>query len=168
MFSFNNFPKKSLFIWPILSLLIFLTPNSAFSYEEMSQKEQEEEMPKFTLEESVEKLHSDKKEDKIKALDSLYMRGHNINADALSGVMEAAEMSDPEVKLKAINTLGNIGQDAKRSTPILMEMLGDSDENVRKSAADALKRIGSKRGIEAAEEVSPTQKERRTKRRKSE
>ena len=58
---------------------------------------------------------------------------------------------DNDVRSRAADALGNIGEAAKAAVPALILALGDADDGVRTRAADALGRIGIPEGIEAVE-----------------
>jgi hypothetical protein len=55
---------------------------------------------------------------------------------------QALQSRDPEVRLKATEVLGRMGEDAKDAVPELVRLLDDPDLAVRKAAARTIGRIG--------------------------
>ena len=63
---------------------------------------------------------------------------------AVPVLVDALEHLDgAHIRRQAIESLGNIGASARDATPILTRLLGDSDEETRAAAADALSKIAS-------------------------
>jgi HEAT repeat protein len=56
--------------------------------------------------------------------------------------MELLRDQERDVRLNAIEALAATGPDAKSAVPALTRALQDTDERVRKAAADALEKIG--------------------------
>ena len=65
-----------------------------------------------------------------------------IGAAAVPALVESLQNPDAAVRLKAIEVLGRMGDDAKDAVPQLVRLLDDPDLNVRKAAARTLGRIG--------------------------
>ncbi len=65
-----------------------------------------------------------------------------IGAAAVPPLVEALRNPDPAVRLKAIEVLGRMGDDAAPAVPDLVRLLNDPDPDVQKSATRTLGRIG--------------------------
>jgi HEAT repeat protein len=65
-----------------------------------------------------------------------------IGAAAVPPLIDALRDRDPAVRLKAIEVLGRMGEDAGAAVPELVRLLDDPDIDVRKAAARTLGRIG--------------------------
>jgi hypothetical protein len=65
-----------------------------------------------------------------------------IGAPAVPALMDALRSADPNVRKKAIEVLGRMGDDAAPAVPALTAFLDDPDLGVRKSAARTLGQIG--------------------------
>ena len=57
-------------------------------------------------------------------------------------LVQALQGGDPQVRLKAVEVLGRMGEGAQEAVPELMRLLNDPDVSVRKAAARALGQIG--------------------------
>jgi len=70
--------------------------------------------------------------------------------DIMDGFLELLSDEDPDIRRKAVNPLGNIGEVDKRVIDKLVQLLDDEDSDVRWRAADALGGIGKvdERGIQ--------------------
>jgi len=73
-----------------------------------------------------------------------------IGAPAVPALVEVLRSGDAATRLKVVETLGRMGEDAKEAVPDLIRALDDSDAEVRKAAARTLGRIGP-----AAKEAVP-------------
>ncbi len=60
----------------------------------------------------------------------------------LSELVKNLESGDSKVRLKAIESLGELGDKAKDAIPSLLKLLGDNDEFTRRTAVSALVKIG--------------------------
>ena len=65
-----------------------------------------------------------------------------IGGAAVPPLVSALHNPDPAVRLKAVEVLGRMGEDAQGAVPELVQLLNDPDAEVRKSAARTLGRIG--------------------------
>jgi hypothetical protein len=65
-----------------------------------------------------------------------------IGPPAVPALVEALKSPEAEVRLKAIEVLARMGNDAKDATPDLIRLLDDPDERIRKAATRALGIIG--------------------------
>ncbi|HEY2414199.1 MAG TPA: HEAT repeat domain-containing protein [Pirellulaceae bacterium] len=65
-----------------------------------------------------------------------------IGAPAVPALMDALRSADPNVRKKAIEVLGRMGEDAAPTVPALTALLDDPDFGVRKAAARTLGQIG--------------------------
>jgi len=65
-----------------------------------------------------------------------------IGTAAVPALIEALRNLDPSVRLKAVEVLGRMGDDAAAAVPDLIKLLDDPDADVRKAATRTLGRIG--------------------------
>jgi hypothetical protein len=65
-----------------------------------------------------------------------------IGPAGVPALAQALQSRDPEVRLKATEVLGRMGEDAKDAVPELVRLLDDPDLAVRKAAARTIGRIG--------------------------
>lgn len=65
-----------------------------------------------------------------------------IGPSAVPDLIDATASPDATVRLKAVEVLGRMGEDAQEAVPRLMPLLDDRDPAVRKAAARTLGRIG--------------------------
>jgi HEAT repeat protein len=65
-----------------------------------------------------------------------------IGTPAVPALIEVLQNADPEARLKAIEVLGRMGDDAKDAVPELTRLLDDPDPRVRKAAARTVGHIG--------------------------
>ena len=65
-----------------------------------------------------------------------------IGAAAVPALITALRDPDPAVRLKAVEVLGRMGDDAAAAVPDLIKLLDDPDPEVRKAAARTIGRIG--------------------------
>jgi HEAT repeats len=65
-----------------------------------------------------------------------------IGAAAVPALVGALRDPDPAVRLKAVEVLGRMGDDAQAAVPDLIRLLDDPDPNVSKAATRTLGRIG--------------------------
>jgi len=65
-----------------------------------------------------------------------------IGAAAVPALVTALRDPEPSVRLKAVEVLGRMGDDAQGAVPDLIRLLDDSDADVRKAATRTLGRIG--------------------------
>jgi HEAT repeat protein len=70
--------------------------------------------------------------------------GAEANQRAVKVMLEALKEKDPRVRQDGARCLGQVGSDAKSAIPALTRALEDENEDVRKSAAEALDKIQSK------------------------
>lgn len=88
------------------------------------------------IEELIQALNARNTKVRLDAANALAQRGE----DAIEAVTELLENQDYTLRRIAAYILGKIGK--PKSVDILIESLGDDNPDVRKSAAQALKRIG--------------------------
>jgi len=65
-----------------------------------------------------------------------------IGAAAVPALVEALRNPDPTVRLKAVEVLGRMGDDAAPAVPDLVRLLADPNPDVQKAATRTLGRIG--------------------------
>ena len=65
-----------------------------------------------------------------------------IGLSTLALVRRSQRLLDPTVRLKAVEVLGRMGDDAAAAVPDLVKLLDDPDADVRKAAARTIGRIG--------------------------
>jgi hypothetical protein len=65
-----------------------------------------------------------------------------IGAPAVPALVQVLENGDGATRLKVVETLGRMGEDAKEAVPALIRLLDDADPDVRKAATRSLGRIG--------------------------
>jgi hypothetical protein len=65
-----------------------------------------------------------------------------IGAPAVPALMDALRSAEPNVRKKAVEVLGRMGEDAAPAVPALTALLDDPDLGVRKAAARTLGQIG--------------------------
>jgi hypothetical protein len=65
-----------------------------------------------------------------------------IGAAAVPALVTALRDPDPAVRLKAVEVLGRMGDDAAAAVPDLIKLLDDPDPDVRKAATRTIGRIG--------------------------
>lgn len=65
-----------------------------------------------------------------------------IGPPAVPALVEALKSPEADVRLKAVDVLARMGNDAKDATPDLIRLLDDPDERIRKAATRALGIIG--------------------------
>jgi HEAT repeat protein len=65
-----------------------------------------------------------------------------IGAAAVPALVNELRHPDPQVRLKATEVLGRMGEEAQAAVPELVRLLDDPDHEVRKAAARTLGRIG--------------------------
>ena len=97
----------------------------------------------------VEQLQHHDSEKRINALSTISNKGIKATERAVPHLTPLLYDSDIRVRIAAINALGSINRSAKKATPELIAMLKDNNRIIREKAAEALKRIGSKKGLEA-------------------
>jgi HEAT repeat protein len=66
---------------------------------------------------------------------------------AVGALVEAVKL--PEIRIRALQVLSEIGEDASEAVPAVREALKDADEKVRRTAGEVLKRIDPKAAKEA-------------------
>jgi hypothetical protein len=94
-------------------------------------------------------LESDgSRDERIKAVDAMgAIAYHNPNApevqDTVPVLMTTAQKGESEVRFRAIQALGAIGQGASNATPVLIQLTQDTNSSVRMCAVEALGRIGA-------------------------
>lgn len=86
----------------------------------------------------IQKLERGTTQEKQAAMDRLVSLGKN----AVPQLITAAEHQNPQVRVYAIQALGQIGADAGAAVPVLSRALKDTDKSVRQAAAQALNRLG--------------------------
>ncbi len=87
-------------------------------------------------------------DERIKAADAMSaIAYHNPNAskvrDMVSVLMEVSQKGESEVRFRAVQTLGAIGQGASNAIPVLIQLTQDTNSMVRMCAVEALGRIGA-------------------------
>jgi len=87
-------------------------------------------------------------DERIKAADAMgAIAYHNPNAreveDTVPVLTAVAQKGDSEVRFRAVQALGAIGQGASNATPVLIELTKDTQSSVRMCAVEALGRIGA-------------------------
>ncbi len=87
-------------------------------------------------------------EERIKAADAMCAIAYdNPNApevrDAVPVLLTVAQKGDSEVRFRAVQALGAIGQGASDAAPVLIQLTKDLNASVRMSAVEALGRIGA-------------------------
>jgi hypothetical protein len=65
-----------------------------------------------------------------------------IGAPAVPSLMDALRSTDPNIRKKAVEVLGRMGEDAAPAVPALTALLDDADVGVRKAAARTLGQVG--------------------------
>lgn len=94
-------------------------------------------------------LQSDgSRDERIKAAEAMlaiaYRNPHAPEVqDAVPVLMAAAQKGESEVRFRAVQALGTIGQGASNATPILIQLTQDPNSSVRMCAVEALGRIGA-------------------------
>jgi HEAT repeat protein len=94
-------------------------------------------------------LQSDgSRDERIKAADAMgAIAYHNPNApevqDTIPVLMTAAKKGDSEVRFRAVQALGAIGQGASNAAPVLIQLTRDTNSSVRMCAVEALGQIGA-------------------------
>ena len=94
-------------------------------------------------------LQSDgSRDERIKAADAMgAIAYHNPNApevqDTVPVLMTASQQGESEVRFRAVQALGAIGQGASNATPVLIQLTQDTNSSVRMCAVEALGRIGA-------------------------
>ena len=87
-------------------------------------------------------------DERIKAADAMgAIAYHNPKApevqDAVPVLTAVAQKGDSEVRFRAVQALGAIGEGASNATPVLVHLTKDTNSSVRMCAVEALGRIGA-------------------------
>lgn len=88
------------------------------------------------------------RDERIKAADAMNAIAYdNPNApevrDTIPVLMTAAQKGDSEVRFRAVQALGAIGQGASNAIPVLIQLTRDTNSSVRMCAVESLGRIGA-------------------------
>ena len=64
--------------------------------------------------------------------------------DAVTSILPLLEDAVPEVRVISVWTMGQMGEEGKKSIPVIKEALEDEDPRVAQAAMEALASLGEK------------------------